>query len=264
MDELKKKTLTDEILPEAIKLRTDRLLIKRVKTSWEVPTFNETNLCSRFTIPTKEGDLKEEDMSNIDFMLYVASGASGHYDPPAWALTCAVDAQNNRPIIGAMHVKAEVIKFGKGTVRLLALELGHALGFDYKRMSDLGVITSHTIRGKNRTVANSTKTLEKTKKHYKCEPMKGMGLEDQTKSGSQPTLHWMKRYAKDELMSDTKFSLLYENIGYYTALTIAAFEDLGFYKGNYLPHMQQTMHEQIRPHTTPHVSTRVSAYSRAY
>ncbi|RNF08927.1 surface protease GP63, partial [Trypanosoma cruzi] len=53
----------------------------------------------------------------------------------------------------------------------------------------------------------------------------GMELEDE--GGPTTSSHWKRRNAKDELMAGK------EGIGYYTALTMAAFEDTGFYKANW-------------------------------
>ncbi|ORC89243.1 putative surface protease GP63, partial [Trypanosoma theileri] len=176
----KKNELIKKILPEAIKLHTDRLLVKRVKTPLNELTFENKEVCSRFAIPKEvDGDklkVDEVKLSEADFLLYVASGSSGDKDPASFALTCAVDAESKRPIIGAMHVKAEVIKFGRSIVRLLAHELGHALGFDYKRMLDLNMTAVHNIRGENRTVVNSTNVLKKAKEHYNCDTMEGVEL----------------------------------------------------------------------------------------
>ncbi|ORC76918.1 surface protease GP63, partial [Trypanosoma theileri] len=239
LNDEKKKELIEKILPEAIKLHTDRLLVKPMKTPWNVIPFENTNFCSHFTIPKKDdGKLKvdEEKLPETNFMLYVATGSRGNNAPRSWALTCAVDANdNNRPIIGAMRVNPKNIAFGKGIVRLLAHELGHALGFDYERMNERGMITVRDIRGEDRIVVKSNKTLMKAKEHYDCDTMEGVELQvtNGIDNNGPNCTHWTQRYAKDELMSITKFSVVYENIGYYTALTIAAFEDMGFYKGKF-------------------------------
>lgn len=53
-----------------------------------------------------------------------------------------------------------------------------------------------------------------------------MELEDGGGSGTTGS-HWKIRNAQDELMAGVA------SVGYYTALTMAAFEDLGFYKADY-------------------------------
>ncbi|XP_050340667.1 leishmanolysin-like [Bactrocera neohumeralis] len=56
--------------------------------------------------------------------------------------------------------------------------------------------------------------------------MEFVELEDQGDEGSVGS-HWKMRNAKDELMSPVA------GMGVYTAMTISAMEDMGFYKGNY-------------------------------
>ncbi|EKG07695.1 surface protease GP63, putative,metallopeptidase, putative, partial [Trypanosoma cruzi] len=73
---------------------------------------------------------------------------------------------------------------------------------------------------------SSPKTVEKTREHFNCMSATGMELEDE--GGPRTALsHWKRRNAKDELMAAIP------GIGYYTALTMAAFEDTGFYKANW-------------------------------
>ncbi|RNF17841.1 surface protease GP63 [Trypanosoma conorhini] len=74
------------------------------------------------------------------------------------------------------------------------------------------------------TVVKSPATLEKTKAHYGCPELQGMELLRINGGAVQP--YWSPRNAKDELMS----FLGGFTAGYYTALTMAAFEDLGYYK----------------------------------
>ncbi|ESL05384.1 hypothetical protein TRSC58_06969 [Trypanosoma rangeli SC58] len=80
--------------------------------------------------------------------------------------------------------------------------------------------------GKKVYVVSSPKTLEKTRAHFNCTSAPGMELEDE---GGDATAwsHWKRRNAKDELMAGIS------GAGYYTALTMAAFEDMGFYRAQW-------------------------------
>ena len=84
------------------------------------------------------------------------------------------------------------------------------------------------IRGKDyeAPVVNSTTVVAKTREHYNCSTAQFMELEDAGGSGTMGS-HWKIRNAQDELMAGVA------GVGYYTALTMAAFEDLGFYKAVY-------------------------------
>ena len=75
-------------------------------------------------------------------------------------------------------------------------------------------------------VMTSSRVVEEAREQYGCPEQTFMELEDQ---GTPSTVgsHWKRRNAKDGLMSPADVA------GNYTALTIAAMEDLGFYKSNY-------------------------------
>ncbi|EKF31327.1 surface protease GP63, putative [Trypanosoma cruzi marinkellei] len=83
------------------------------------------------------------------------------------------------------------------------------------------------VRGKSKvTVISSPKVKEMVRSYYNCPRLEGMELEDEGGKASVMS-HWKKRSAVDELMSSD------EGIGYYSVLTLAAFEDMGVYKANY-------------------------------
>ncbi|EKF27301.1 surface protease GP63, putative, partial [Trypanosoma cruzi marinkellei] len=83
------------------------------------------------------------------------------------------------------------------------------------------------VRGKSKvTVISSPKVKEMVRSYYNCPRLEGMELEDEGGEGIEMS-HWKKRSAVDELMSSD------EGIGYYSVLTLAAFEDMGVYKANY-------------------------------
>ncbi|ORC77399.1 surface protease GP63, partial [Trypanosoma theileri] len=89
----KEEAIKNEILPKAIKLHTDRLLVQRMKTPLQVPKFSKPSVCSHFTIP---GDRAPYGVENADFLLYVAAGPSKKLTSFTWAVTCAIDDQSKR------------------------------------------------------------------------------------------------------------------------------------------------------------------------
>ncbi|ORC89985.1 surface protease GP63, partial [Trypanosoma theileri] len=131
MNEEKKKRLTDEIVPEAIKLHTDRLLVQRIKTPWKVPNLRDHAVCSHFTSPD---DHTSQDVQDADYLLYVAAGPNKKLWSSPWAVTCAIDEQTKRPMVGAMNIHPVYTDFTRANVRFIAHQLAHALGFDYKNM----------------------------------------------------------------------------------------------------------------------------------
>ncbi|ORC80780.1 putative surface protease GP63 [Trypanosoma theileri] len=68
----KKNTLLNEILPAAINLHSDLLLVKQLETPFKVPDFGKT-LCSHFTVPTTH---ISEGVKDAYMVLYVAAGPS--------------------------------------------------------------------------------------------------------------------------------------------------------------------------------------------
>ncbi|RNE95537.1 surface protease GP63, partial [Trypanosoma rangeli] len=99
-----------------------------------------------------------------------------------------------------------------------------ALGFSMEQMKKHDMLLNETgVRGSSSpvTVVKSPVTLSKAKRHYGCNTLKGMEM-----FNYKGAYVWSVRNAKDELMSPFGATVA----GYYTALTMAAFEDLGYYR----------------------------------
>ncbi|ORC86550.1 putative surface protease GP63 [Trypanosoma theileri] len=124
-----------------------------------------------------------------------------------------------------MNFGAQVATATENNVRVVTHEIAHALGFSVTMLqSHSSVVQIPGLRGKsNVLVVASPRTLEKTRAHFNCGTAPGMELEDEGGEGTALS-HWERRNAKDELMSGIA------GAGYYTALTMGAMEDLGFYK----------------------------------
>ncbi|CCW72274.1 unnamed protein product [Phytomonas sp. Hart1] len=84
-----------------------------------------------------------------------------------------------------------------------------------------------SVRNKEQSyVLKSPKVVEVARAHYGCSTMRYVELDDMGGTGTVGS-HWKMRNAKDELMAPS------DSAGFYTAITIAAMEDTGYYKGNY-------------------------------
>ncbi|EKF27480.1 surface protease GP63, putative,metallopeptidase, putative, partial [Trypanosoma cruzi marinkellei] len=105
----------------------------------------------------------------------------------------------------------------------------HSLGFSVELMKERNMLREvKGVRGKAKVLqVSSPKTVEKTREHFNCRSATGMELEDEGGSEGKGSSHWKRRNAKDELMAAR------DGIGYYTALTMAALEDTGFYRANW-------------------------------
>ncbi|RNF10731.1 surface protease GP63 [Trypanosoma conorhini] len=213
------KTLVNEVIPVALKLHAERLLVRRLKTPLKVPKFTEKHgLCQHFKVP--EGH-QSAGVENADMVLYVA--ARSNYGE--WGLPCAFGT-DGRPIAGALNLLPSPQLSVMHSARVAAHAIAYALGFDAKQMKDHKMLTTvSAVRGGSSpvTVVSSPVTLNKTKAHYGCDKLQGMELQD---CDGAKDCHLSLRNAKDELMS----GLGGITAGYYTALTMAMFEDLGYYK----------------------------------
>ncbi|ORC91103.1 putative surface protease GP63 [Trypanosoma theileri] len=229
----KKRELIDHIIPTAIKLHTDRLLVQRDTTNailTALKTIQSNTACRYFTIPQEHVDNGVED---ADMVLYFASGPG-----ETFAVTCATLEKGGRPIVGAMNFRMSDVFAASIAARVAAHEIAHALGFNYKMMREKNMLSeSYSVRGKTDVkLVISDKTKEEAQKHYKCENLKGMELEEEEDSHNEGSSHWERRNAKDELMSPIRGG---NSAMYYTALTLAAFADMKFYKANFT--MAETM-----------------------
>ncbi|RNE97513.1 surface protease GP63, partial [Trypanosoma rangeli] len=136
-----------------------------------------------------------------------------------------------RTTVGAMNFYLSGGVHPWFAVRVVAHELAHVLGFGYQQMEVKSVVRTLTTGGyaaKSGTVI-STLTNKKAQEHFNCSSLEGMPLRDEYDGVSRLHSHWDRRRAKNELMGPTVAT----GADFYTALTMAAFEDMGFYKANF-------------------------------
>ena len=81
--------------------------------------------------------------------------------------------------------------------------------------------------GKNITYINSSKALYEARKHFNCKDIPGLALEDQGGKGAANG-HWEARY----MLGDYMISTIYNDF-VMSDITLALFEDTGFYKVEY-------------------------------
>ncbi|RNF03654.1 putative surface protease GP63 [Trypanosoma rangeli] len=219
----KKAELLQTILPSAIKLHSERLLVQRMSTSLVVPVSIRQTQCRHFTVPVEH---HTNGVPDADTVLYLAAGPSAIF-----AVPCVTAHKNSRPTVGAMNFYLSGVFHPWFAVRVAAHELAHVLGFSYQQMEAKGVVRTLTTGdyASKSGMVTSTLTKKKAQEHFNCSRLEGMPLRDEYDDASRPHSHWDQRYAKDELMGPTVAT----GAGFYTALTMAAFEDMGFYKANF-------------------------------
>ncbi|ORC92212.1 putative surface protease GP63, partial [Trypanosoma theileri] len=110
----------------------------------------------------------------------------------------------------------------------VAHEIAHGLGFDGTTFAHLKMISAveNDVRGKPHVfLVVSPKAKEVAQKYYNCSKAPGLELEDQ---GNSALSHFEMRNVRGELMSPKA-----PGGGSYSALTLAVFDDMPFYKANF-------------------------------
>ncbi|RNF00995.1 GP63 group II protein, partial [Trypanosoma cruzi] len=179
-------------------------------------------MCDNFTIPLRHHTVG---VSGADMILY--ANIFPTYGPAAWAGPCFL-LDDGRPFAAAVNFDPRQVAATNGDVRVAAHELGHALGFARVQFVMLHMISEVlNVRGRSKvSVISTPKTKGMARQYHSCPTLEGIELEDE--GGSDGSLsHWKKRNVRGEMMtSDVE-------VGLYSALTLAAFEDMGVYVANY-------------------------------
>ncbi|GET86490.1 GP63, leishmanolysin [Leishmania tarentolae] len=218
----KRDILVNYLLPQALQLHTERLQVMQVQGNWKVIDM-VGDICDSFKVPQAH---VTKGLSDSDFVLYVASVPS-QPGVLAWATTCQVFS-DRLPAVGVINIPAANIasRYNHAVTRAVAHEMAHALGFSvefFKASSILKYMRS--VRGKDFSVPviHSSTVVAKARQQYGCKNLQYLELEDQGGAGSVES-HIKMRNAQDELMA------LNPSAGYYTAMTMAIFEALRFYR----------------------------------
>ncbi|KEG06810.1 putative surface protease GP63 [Trypanosoma grayi] len=130
-----------------------------------------------------------------------------------------------------MNFLPEEIVASRHFIRRVAHDIAHALGFSVERMAALGMVATRALCGRPVYVINTTRTVAVARKHYGCAHITGVVLDGDADDGG--TSHWRWRDAKDELMSAHSSGGTSSFGAYYTALTMAIFEDMGVYRAQW-------------------------------
>ncbi|KAK7201128.1 major surface protease gp63 [Novymonas esmeraldas] len=224
LTDVKKQTLLEFLIPSAVRLHEERLSVQRERGNIVVDrdTF-EASKCGDFSIPASH---MREGVANADFLLYVAAGPTVD-STAAWAGTCQYFA-NGRPSVGVANVSPKYINTDRQEMRTITHEILHALGFHFHVFNKRDMVDYvDSLRGKSDVpVITSPMVVAQARAHFGCKKQTFLELEDMGDEGTELS-HWKQRSMKDDLMSGSPVA------GIYSAITIAAMEDTGFYKGNY-------------------------------
>ncbi|KAK7199156.1 major surface protease gp63 [Novymonas esmeraldas] len=220
----KMHTLLGLLVPLAMRLHQERLSVQRESGNLVVDaSIKQDPVCGLFSIPDAHVSTGVVD---ADFVLYLSAGPTSG-GGVAWATRCQHFA-NGRPSVGVLNVAPRYISADPQTMRFVAHEILHALGFSFRYFEAQSMVaTVSGMRGKPPVIAlKSPLVVARAAAHFGCNTQAFMELEDMGGNGTVRS-HWKRRSMKDDLMAGLA------GAGVYSAITIAAMEDTGFYKGNY-------------------------------
>jgi len=158
-----------------------------------------------------------------------------------WATMCYKENNTFRPVSGIVGISKSTITFDKENwleyyTYLIFHEVIHVLGFNEsvydqfydadtetaKPLSD--IVISSEVNGIQRNFIRSTKVLAAAKKHFGCDSIVGVELENQGGSGSAGS-HWESRV----MLGDVMIAVSYEEL-FLSEITCAFLEDTGWYE----------------------------------
>jgi hypothetical protein len=167
---------------------------------------------------------------------------NGGSDLMAYAFPCAFDSSSNRPLMGvigwsnstdfgrtnylnyytmtALHEMTHVFAFNSDLYHLFIDSNGNPMGVE-------NIVTNKTVNGKTRQMIKSPKVKAAAAKHFGCQSLEGVELEDY---GGEATAgsHWEARIMLGEYMMGQDYP-----DSFISDITLALFEDSGWYKINY-------------------------------
>jgi hypothetical protein len=150
----------------------------------------------------------------------------------AAAKACLVTSNTYRPCAGNLYINPNLSFDMENTdlyiKHLFLHEMTHIFIFHPTLLDYYGMLSYKIENKKIKDISvKSPKVLEKARKHFNCNSLKGLPLENQGGSGSAG-FHWEQRF----MLGDYMISSLYmDNV--LSEITLALFEDSGFYKVDY-------------------------------
>ncbi|EKF29554.1 surface protease GP63, putative [Trypanosoma cruzi marinkellei] len=221
LTEERRSIILRQTLPAAIQLHSERLSVKPVTRPVVIP---ETGLgmCDNFTIPHK---YHTAGVAGTDMILHANIFPTA--GPRAWAAPCS-RLDDGRPVVAAVNFAPRRVAATSRNARVAAHELGHALGFGEKLFVRFNMIAEvPNVRGMPRvSVISTPKTKAMARQYHNRPTPEGIELEDEGGPGNILS-HWKKRNMRDEMMTSVA------EVGLYSVVTLAAFEDMGFYVAKY-------------------------------
>ena len=225
--------IQQQVIPSAIKWYYNVLRVYNLAENWRL---SQTTCSSAVNVPKEH---QNPGLSNTDYVLYVYAVNEPAKNYIAKGGFCALDGNSlTNPIAGTLGYNAAfyVALTPEQEIMTARHEIAHALAFSpsmwpYFRQPDGSLYSSYTItvteRGHSVTLLTFPKTLARARTAFGCSTMQGIELENQGAVGTSGS-HWEKRLMANDFMVGTLIiDMLYSDV------TLALFEDSGWYTVNY-------------------------------
>lgn len=225
----------------AAKNATQRLSLSLLSTPIEAISV-PSRACKGFSVTAF-------DVYDADFVLFLTAASMVEAGQTiAWGRPCLRESSTGagRPVVGHINfVPSQIPTEGpilEKSVVITMHEISHALGFtdlystlssyvglDGTRQESGGTFTVYRpgLR-KNVQLVRTPRVLAAARKHFGCDTLDGVEIEDMGGSGTAGS-HWKKRIFYEEALVGVVSSASL----YYSSVTLAFFEDAGFYQPNY-------------------------------
>jgi len=225
--------IQQQVIPSAIKWYYNVLRVYNLAENWKL---SQTTCSSAVNVPTEH---QNPGLPSTDYVLYVFAVNEPAKNYIAKGGFCALDGNSlTNPIAGTLGYNAAFYKSMTPEQEIMTArhEIAHALAFSpslwpYFRQPDGSLYSSYTTtvteRGHTVTLLTFPKALERARTAFGCSTMQGIELENQGAVGTSGS-HWEKRLMANDFMVGTIIiDMLYSDV------TLALFEDSGWYTVNY-------------------------------
>ena len=189
----------------------------------------ENDYIIRSEVPYITSNVIETDLILIPKVYFIGEGI----DAAAYAI--ALSAADNRPVAGGVllgtHYDFSEKNSQKFLIMLLLHEITHVLGFSNGLFEFFNTNTTLTmkkkINGIDRILFKGNNVLKQAKRHFACDSIEGIELEDQGGSGSAGS-HWEARIMLGDYMISTDYPEIV-----ISEISLGLLEDSGWYDVNY-------------------------------
>ena len=220
-------------LYSSITLISKLITLKSIKKTYINPSvFDSKKTMNEKKIYLEEiPNIKEK---TIDTDIVIIPKMVTYENIEASASILGINTNDSRPCIGAIFISNNINFIKDNSIEFFTLaflhEITHLLVFSktlFPYFSNIPNIKEVEINGLKRKIYSSPKVLEKAKKHFKCDSIEGIELENQGESESIGS-HWESRI----MLGDYMIAVDYNDV-VISEITLAMFEDSGWYSVNY-------------------------------